>query len=204
MKKIIIMLMALCLAFPSIQATEVSKKEQKQIESMVKTQKKDLSKKGWTVMGSYPLDASLERHYTSMIADNKEEQVGFSTKTKSKNNGRLIAQSNAMNEYAGKWASQLKQRIVGDAQVESDNAEFEHFYSAYERLVESEIRGELQESFSLIRENNDGTYEIAIYYLIDTEKASKARMRALENAVKESEYAQKYADLISNFVREGF
>ena len=40
--------------------------------------------------------------------------------------------------------------------------------------------------------------------LVNEEKASSARMRALERAAEESETAQKYAKEISNFVREGF
>ena len=42
------------------------------------------------------------------------------------------------------------------------------------------------------------------YFLVDEEAASKARIRAYEQAVKESEAAQKMANKISDFVRAGF
>ncbi len=87
--------------------------------------------------------------------------------------------------------------------VDTDK-EFENFYAAYERLVEKEIRGEMKQSFSLIRTNADGTFEVQSFYIISEDAASKARIRAFENATKESEAAQKHADKISEFVRAGF
>lgn len=204
MKKLIILLMAFCLAMPAMYA-EISKKEQKTIEKMAKDKAKELTKSGYQAMGSLPLQAALERHYKNILIDGMRDEQGISTATKSKNNGRMMAQSNAMNAYAGKWASQLKQRVIGDAAIApEDQAEFENLYSAFERLVEAEIKGELQESFSVIKTNPDGTYEIQIYYLVDEEKASKARVNALKNAAKESDVAQKYADQLSKFVNEGF
>ena len=86
----------------------------------------------------------------------------------------------------------------------SAEGEFDHFYGAYERLVEKEIKGEMEESYSVIRDNGDGTYELQTFYIVSESAASKARLRALENALKESEAAQRNADKISSFVREGF
>jgi hypothetical protein len=39
---------------------------------------------------------------------------------------------------------------------------------------------------------------------VDEDAASKARVRALNNALQESQAAQKYADKIKSFVEEGF
>lgn len=72
------------------------------------------------------------------------------------------------------------------------------------RLVEKEIKGEMEESFALVRERPNGTYEVEVFYVVSENRAAKARMRALENALKESEAAQKYADKLSQFVQEGF
>ena len=67
-----------------------------------------------------------------------------------------------------------------------------------------EINGELQESFSVIKENKDGTFEMQTFFIINESAATRARIRAYENALKESEAAQKYAQKVSDFVREGF
>lgn len=206
MKKLIIMLLAVVLAIPAINAVELSKKDQKRVESLAKNRAKELTKKGWETMGSLPLQSALEKHYTATEFGGCREQVGTSTKTKSKNNGRLLAQSNAMNEYAGLWASELQGRIVQDSKVngvEYDEGEFENFYAAFQRLVESEIKGELQESVSMIRQNPDGTYEIQILYLVDEAKASDARVQAIKNAAKESKIAMDHAEEIANFVKNG-
>jgi hypothetical protein len=42
------------------------------------------------------------------------------------------------------------------------------------------------------------------YFIINEDAACKARIRAMENAARESEAAQKYAQKVSDFVREGF
>ena len=82
--------------------------------------------------------------------------------------------------------------------------EFDNFYAAYERLVEKEIRGEMQPSYTIIRTNPDKTYEIRTYFIVSELAASRARMRALEEAMKASEAAQKHAAKISEFVKQGF
>lgn len=207
MKKIIVLLLAFVLALPAINAAELSKKDQKMVENLAKKRAKDLEKQGWKTMGTLPLVNSLTKHFTATEFDGLEELQGISTRTKSKNNGRMLAQSNAMNTYAGEWESKLKGRIAQELKVEEsalNSNEFEHFYGAFERLVEGEIRGELKESFSMIRENPDGTFEIQIFYLIDPDKATTARMNALTNAMKESELSQQYAEKISEFINNGF
>jgi hypothetical protein len=42
------------------------------------------------------------------------------------------------------------------------------------------------------------------FFIVNESAATKARIRALENAAKESEAAQLYAQKVSDFVREGF
>lgn len=82
--------------------------------------------------------------------------------------------------------------------------EFDHFYGAYQSLVEKEIKGEMQESFSLIRPYKDGSFEMQSFFIVNEAEASKARMRAFEIAAKESAVAQKYASKVGEFIKEGF
>jgi hypothetical protein len=100
----------------------------------------------------------------------------------------------------------VKGRIVSDMAGDGidTNAEFDHFYAAYERLVEKEIKGEMTESYSVIRDLGKDEYEMQSYFIVNEDAASKARIRAMENALRESEAAQKYAQKVSDFVREGF
>ena len=105
--------------------------------------------------------------------------------------------------YAQEAGSSLRGRILTDISADGTggDAEFEHFYGAFEREVTKEIKGEMAESFSVIRDNGNGTYEIQSFYIVSESAASKARIRALDNALKESEAAQRHAEKISAFVR---
>ena len=117
-----------------------------------------------------------------------------------------MAYNYAVVTYAQKAGSHVKGRVVSDISGDGTEgtSEFEHFYAAYEREVEKEIKGELEQSFTVIRENGDGTFEMQSYFIASESAATKARIRAYENAMKESAAAQKYAGKISDFIKEGF
>ena len=115
-----------------------------------------------------------------------------------------MAINNACTIYASQAGSLVKGRVVSDMGADVDNltVEFDHFYAAYERAVEKEIRGEMKESFSIIRQNKDNSYEMQTFFLYDEDAALNARIKAFENAAKESVAAQKYADIISKYINE--
>lgn len=117
-----------------------------------------------------------------------------------------MAINNAAITYAQEAGSSLQGRVVADmnANGADPSGEFENFYAAYERLVEKEIRNELEPSYTIIRTNPDGSYEIRSYFIVAESAASKARQRALEAAMKDSEAAQKHSEKISGFVKESF
>lgn len=207
MKNIILFLMALCLMLPSAEAQ--NKTLEKARKKEYKTKMKEYKKENWKLFGSSrSLDVALLTHYDKLnnLGDDGHEEVGVASRFKSKNVGHQMAINNACLTYAQKAGSHVKGRIVSDMAgdgVEADQ-EFDKFYAAYERLVEKEIKGEMSESFSVIRDNGDGTFEMQTYFIVSEKAASKARIRALENAAKESAAAQKHAEKISEFVREGF
>lgn len=207
MKRFIVGLVALVMLLPLY-----SEAANKQLE---KARKKELSqklkeyKKGkWEIMGSHTLDYALANHFDRLntLGEDAHEVEGISTRTKSKNTGKQAAINNAVVTYAQEAGSTLQGRVVSDMNANGVNVdgEFDNFYAAYERLVEKEIRGEMEPSYTIIRTNPDGTFEIRTYFIICESAASKARMRALEEAMKNSEAAQKYAGKISGFVKEGF
>lgn len=209
MKKIIALILAVIVMVPAALAADVNKQLQKARNKERKEVTKRLQKGGWEIFGSTrSLDVALLSHWDKLdkLGADGREISGISTSSKSKNVGAQMAATNAATNYAQQAGSSIKGRIVSDLAgdgVDTD-AEFEHFYAAYERLVEKEIKGELQPSFSVIRTNPDGTYEIQSFYIVSEKAASQARIRAFEQAAKESEAAQRYAEKVSNFVREGF
>lgn len=205
MKKLIIMLLAVMLAVPATVMADSSKTLRKQLEKEYKTKKKALEKEKWSNMGSRSMDVALLKHYDRLNEENTKEITGTGL-AKSKNNAYQMARNNATINYAGDASSALKGRIMTDAFANGieTSEEFDHFYAAYERLVEQEIKGEMEESLSIFRTTPDGRYEVNVYYVVNEDKASKARLRALENAMKESQAAQKYAEKLSEFVNAGF
>lgn len=208
MKKLMILLMALCLVLPVVEAQN-SKALKKAQKKEYKMKMKELKKGGWQLYGSsHSLEVALLNHYESLYKEGEDahEIMGTCSKFKSKNVGHQTCINNACAIYAQQAGRQVKGRIVSDIAGNGDDvsAEFDHFYAAYESLVQKEINGELQESFSVIRENKDGTYEMQTFFIVSESAATRARIRAFENAAKESEAAQRYAEKVSEFVRQGF
>lgn len=208
MRKLLVILLATLLVAPVENAS--AQKMSRAIKKEYKTKMKQLKKEKWELYGSSrTLDVTLAKYYQELDSkENVREIMGNAAKFKSKTVGHQSAINDACRTYAQQCGSIVKGRIDSDLASDGEdvNSEFDHFYAAFERLVEKEIQGELVEKFSLIREiDKDGpVYEMQTYFLVDEEAASKARIRAYEQAVKESEAAQKMATKIGDFVKAGF
>lgn len=185
-----------------------SNKELEKALRKERTQKiKELKKGKWELLGSArTLDVALLKHYDKLnsLGDDAYEIVGLATNFKSKNVGKQMAANNACMTYAQLAGSSVKGRIASDmaANGTDSTGEFDHFYAAYERAVQKEIRNEMTESLALIRQLVDGNYEIQVFYIVNEDAASKSRQRALENAAKETALAQSHAEKIAEFVRD--
>ena len=204
MKKIIMLLMALCLIAPASMAQALTPKQEKICNKNAKDRAKQLKKDGYEIMGSLPLQDALYKHYAKMELG-ATEQMG-NGHSKSMNNGRQMCLTSAMSEYASKAASQIKGRSVTDAygnEVDTENdPEFARFYAAYERLTQKEIKGELQESYTIMKKNPDGSTDFRMFFLVDEDKAKARRQKALKDAAEETNLAQNYARQVSDFVNE--
>lgn len=216
MKKLFVILMAALFVLPmSSVSTQLEAKNpfakelEKQRKKQYKTKIKEYQKEGWKIFGSTnSVDVALLEHYNELFekGDKVYELAGIASKFKSKNVGKQMALNNACVTYAQSAKSYVQGRVTSDMAgdgVHADN-EFDHFYAAYERLVAAEIKGELKESYAVIRDLKDGTFEMQVYYIVDQERAAKIRENAMEQAMKETKMAQKHAEEISNFIREGF
>lgn len=179
----------------------LSKKEIKQIERIAQQQTKKLTKEGWKIDAStMPLEYQLKQHYIKLADKNNREMVGSVSGCSSRN----VCQQWALNNAITKYAQEAKSHVMGRVVTELGNianSELDSFYAAYERLVSATIQGELETCFSLIKEGEDGNNEYDTYFIINESQACKKRVAAMENALKESQAAQKYAEQISAFVR---
>ena len=181
-----------------------SKQLQKARKKQVKEQLKKYKKEGWQVDGTTKsLEVALLEHYAKLEDENNRELLGTADGCESRN----VCQNEALNNAMIKYAQEAKSHVMGRVNSEMGDvgeAELDNFYAAYERLVSSTIEGELRLSVSLYREKKDGTREYNSFFIVNEDQASKRRVKAMQNAAKESEAAQKFADQISDFVREGF
>jgi hypothetical protein len=216
MKKLFIILMAALFVLPMTSvstqleaqnpfAKELEKQRKKQYKSKIKEYKKE----AWKIFGSTKsVDVALLEHYNELFekGDQVYELVGIAAKFKSKEVGRQMALNSASYTYAQSAKSFVQGRVTTELGGDGVNAqqEFDKFYAAYERLVSSEIKGELKESYAIIRDLKDGTFEMQVYYIVDQDRAAKIRESAMAQALKESQMAQEHAEKVSNFIREGF
>lgn len=210
MKKSIIYLLATVLLLGvSGNVTAQNKQMKKALQKEYKAKVKKLTKEGWQVFGtSRTLEVALLKHYEKLEEEGVVEVFGSATSS-NKNIGKEKLMMSACASYAGRCGSNIKGRItqdMGSVLSESEIAEFENFYAAYENNVQTEIKGELTSSFSIYRQTKiDGrdVYEFETYFIVDEAAASRARLRAFQNAAKESAVAQKYAEQVSKFIQEG-
>lgn len=200
---------AMTLAFVPVETYAQSNVMKKELKKEYKKKIREFKKEGWKISGSSrSIEVALLTHYEKLNDENNRELVGEVSSGKSANLMSQAAINNACIKYASLAGSYLKGRVVSDGAIdqssEDGSEEFDKMYQAYERLVSKEIRGEVSESFSIVRDKGNGTKEYKTFFLINEDAASKARIRAWEQAQKESEVAQKYADKVSEFVNEGF
>ena len=182
-------------------AQELSKSEKKSMKAKVK----EFKKQGWQIFGSTnTLDYALERHMLKMESEDAIEVPGIASSFKSKNVGKQMALNSAMTYYASSMDSEIKGKVVSDMQGDGEfsETEFEKFYAAFKRSVQTTIKDELKESFSIIRDKGNGTSEMQTFFIVDKHAASQARVRALEQAGKESVAAQLYAKVVQKFIEE--
>ena len=198
MKKLIALCLVLILAAPALTTNaesslqkELNKELVKQLKKNYKKKKKELEKDRWKIYGSSKtLEVALLEHYTKLYNDGEvaEEIIGTADNFKSNNVGRRQAVTNAQVAYAQRAGAQVKARIVEDIAANSAGAE-------------------LQESFTIVRPHTKSkkcnTYDMQVFFIISEDAATRARVRAYENALKESEAAQRYADRVSQFIQEG-
>ena len=202
MKKIIMFLMAaFILSVVPASAQELSKSEKKSMKAKIK----EFKKQGWQIFGSTStIDLALEKHMLKLHSEDAIEVPGIASSFKSKNVGKQMALNSAMTNYASMMDSEIKGKVVSDMQGDGEfsETEFEKFYAAFKRSVETTIKDELKESFSIIRDKGNGTSEMQTFYVVDKKAASQARVRALEQAGKESVAAQLYAKVVQKFIEE--
>ncbi len=206
MKKII-SLAIIALLFAATAVAQPGNSDRK-LWNLARKTAKTFSKEGWKVDASMPLENMLYKHYQKLKDENNQELIGNvigNTSVTTVNQGQQWAATMACVSYAKQSRMFVKGRLdseVGAGVNEGPAADF--FYEGYESKVAKEIQGEIKKSFSMYRKNKEGGIDYKAFYVVNEENAHKARLRAMEMMMKESEFARDNADRISKFVNEIF
>jgi len=199
------------IGFSAVMAPEVSaeptKKEINQAQKTAKKRTKELTKQGWKLQGSSTLEIKLNKHLlrTTDFGGNATEFVATSEGNIDLDMGITEATANAAQYYAQNAGSIVKGRI--DSQKDKISGEqSKNFVAAFEQLVLKEIKGEFQRSFVLYKESKGkkSTYDVQVFYLLDEDAASAARIRAMKQAAAEAKIAEEIGNQISDFINKGF
>lgn len=175
----------------------------KALKKEFKAKVKEYNKEGWKLFGSSrSLEVALLSHYEKLnnLGENAYEIFGTAAITDSKHKNMLHqnAELNAYAKYVGQRREIVGRAISDIGLADEEKAEFEHFYAAYESKFQGEVKGELRESYALIREVSKDHVELQVFYIVDLDASTKA----FEKAMTESEAAQKYAQKVSEFIKE--
>lgn len=190
MKKLFLLIISAMIILPC-----TSYAQDKMLKKEVAAKKKEYAKEGWKLFGtSRTIDAILYSHY-SKLNDGYEEITGSAPRFTSKNVGHQMAYTSASNQYAQRMSSSIEGYVKSNigSNGQDISKEIDQFMASFKREVELNIKGELIESYSVIKELEPGVYEMMSFYIINPNASSQAKVRALENLAKENEIAKKLA-----------
>lgn len=203
MKRLITVLLA-CFTLASAWAQPNSEAK---LWKTAKKEAKALEAAGWKADGSLPLENILFNHYKKLADENNQEIIGNvlgNTSVQTLNQAQQWAATMACISYSKEQGVNMKGRLLADVGAGvAGGPSADSFYEGYESTLEKEIRGELKKSFGIYLEKREGGIDYKAYYIVNEEKAHKARIRAMQMAMEESEFARENAEKISAFVRKG-
>lgn len=212
MKKFLMVAMALIVAMLSANAAPPSNSDAN-VWKYAKKQAKQYEKEGWKIDGLLTMEESFYYMRKKLLNDPEnnfqltgrtDDMTGklkiATTITGAKDHAQLAASSLYAQQASLMLRGAIESEVGGGLGEAMDN-----FYSAYEGLLQKHIANILKAEFGLSRENKtNNVMDYIAFYIINEEKASKARVQAMEEAVEVSEVAREHADKISKFVREKF
>ena len=203
MKKLFLVLAAALVAIAPLSAQvdkDVARAAKKDAAKAAKAALKD----GYTMLESGDLETRITKHLEKVYANTAFEITNTAEGKRSVNMAKTIARNNIFNEHAESARSMVKGRVTSDMQ-DVNNVQAENFVAAYERLVCTELNGEVRVSYTLVRHNKkDNTYDVKLVCLVDYDAAHKVHVNAIKRAAEQQQLAQQYGTKISSWIDEGF
>lgn len=202
MKKIVLIIVAAFMMMPAVSQAQTSAYA-KTLKKEVKQKTKELTKGGWEIFGSArTIEVALAKHYARLESNEKDLVgiVGTAPRFTSKNVGHQMAFSSAANQYALMTSGTVRGLVENNSSSDGANTanEVDNFIASFIREVEYSVKGELEESFSVIREIEPGVYEMQSFFIVNKNSDSEAKIRALKNAAKENNVSAELTQQLVN------
>lgn len=207
MKKAILLMLAALIMLPAASFAQSANKDiEKKYKKEIKAKKKEFEEGGWKLYGSSrSIDVILAQFYAkldSMGADG-QEIPGNAPRFGSKNVGHQMAFTSAANQLAQMNTGMIKGVVQNKLGSNGKNVdeEVDTFMASFVRKMEYDIKGQLEEGFSIIRELEPGVHEMISFYVYNKRAASDARLRAIKSAAMEEEATRAFAEQLVEEVR---
>lgn len=194
-KKIISLVIALLFALSPLSAQ--SKREVRAIKKEAKAMARQLEEDGFRSVDFGALEPLIE-NYLFGARLGHTQIIGTANQSRSLNLGKITAFTNAINEHVSMISADVTGRISSNSSS-IDGKEREDIIAAFERKVQSEVKGEVRTCFTVIRERKN-RYDVRVYCLVDYDAAHAAHMRAMKMALEELELTQEYGDALSDWI----
>lgn len=211
MRKTLILLTTISMLM-SIQIVNAQTKAlNKAIQKEYKVKKKELEQGGWEIFGSSrSIDVTILKFYEQLNEnENLSVVTGIAGAFSQKSIGKAKAAVDAQTTYARQASTVISGRFINEIDsISSDiESEFEKFSSIYEGAVMKEIKNELVENFSIIRQvetssSGKPVYEMQTYFIVDNTVALQARIRAFKASISEFEALKKYVNKLEEIIKE--
>lgn len=195
-------------AVPQTAYAQLSKKQEKQLakekDKMVKKKLQELKSDGWKLgADSRSMEVALLEHYQRIgTGDKNIEFVGEVSKCKSQGVCEEAVVRNAQNRYATLASAYVKGKITSDIFTNANipQEEIDKLVALYATRVEQAVGKLLTESFSLTKDNNDGTKMYRKFFILNEENAALARKKALELSLEETDITIEMSKKIFEYV----
>ena len=201
--------MAWILAFMLLiipQSTQAQNKAlSKALDKEYKQTLKQYKKEGWKIdANGRSMEVTLLKHYEKLNETNPMVITGAVSKCKSTNVCKQVALTNAQNEYT-KLVSGKIQGAIASLLKQNANRPQEEMDKTTQGLlneVEANVAGVLIPSYSIYKENSDGTKEYRTFYFVDELKAGAMLDNVFERSIKETKLTIEEAKSIQKFVKD--
>lgn len=200
MKKIFIFA-ALLLVAATASTEAQTRRELRSAKSEAVSAAKTLKREKFKMVELGDLQSRLEQYFLK-VNSGCTQIVGIADKCISQNLAKMTAINNAANEYASNSGGTVRGRIVSDAGTISGE-QVDVIVAAYERIIQKDIKGELVPFVTVVRNHKKDGFDARVYCLVDLDHAHEARMKAMERALEETRYLEKYGSMISDWIDEG-